>query len=85
MKSTALIASAVAALWLAGCGKKEEPPAAPPAPAPSPAPAAPAPTPVPPLPEPQPPKDAPPAPAPGQANDHSNPAFQGGGKPDPAK
>ena len=36
------------------------------------------------LPEPVVPKGAQiPSPAPGQANDHSSPAFKGGGKPDP--
>ena len=39
---------------------------------------------VPALPDPVVPKGAKiPSPAPGQANDHSSPAFKGGGKPDP--
>lgn len=55
--------------------------------APAPSEAGPVPTqPVPALPDPVVPKGTEtPSPAPGQANDHSNPAFKDGGKPDPHK
>ena len=75
-----------AALFVAGCEKKEDAPPDVPAPPPALLENAPLPvTPTPPLPEPDPAKEtAPPTPLPGQANDHSNPAFKEGGKEDPA-
>ncbi|WP_049780125.1 hypothetical protein [Aromatoleum aromaticum] len=75
-----------AALFLAGCEKKEEaPPDVPAQPSAQQENAPPPATPTPPLPEPDRPKEpTPPTPLPGQANDHSNPAFQEGGKKDPA-
>lgn len=83
-----LLPAAIAAVLLAtGCEKTQDKPAEAPAPPPAPAQsAAPPPTPTPPLPEPDPAKASmPPTPLPGQANDHSNPDFKGGGKPDPTK
>jgi hypothetical protein len=77
---------AVAAVLLVGaCGKKDD--AQPVAPAPpvmkSDAPSS---VPAPPLPAPDVPKGAAAQlPAPGQANDHSSPAFKGGGAPDKNK
>lgn len=74
-----------AALFLAGCEKADEtqPEAPRQPPAQQESPVAPM-TPSPPLPETNPPTDnPPPTPQPGQANDHSNPAFKSGGKPDP--
>ena len=76
------------ALFAAGCTKTSEPPPpgvpkqAPPAQGTSSAPAVV----VPPMPDANVPKGAEaPAPKPGQANDHSSPAFKGGGKTDPQK
>lgn len=71
----------VALAMIAGCGNKSEPKTAAPAPAQAAQPII-----VPP--PPAPPKavdDGIQRPTPGQANDHSNPEFKDGGKPDPKK
>jgi hypothetical protein len=76
----------VAASVLGGCGKKDEPRTAAPAPPVSRQDVQRPVEPTPPLPPPAttPEKDAE-LPKPGQANDHSSPAFKGGGAPDPKK
>jgi hypothetical protein len=76
-----------AALLIAGCGKKEEDRlAAPKPPESKPADVKQSTVPAPPLPAPNVPKGAAPElPKPGQANDHSSPAFKGGGVPDKNK
>lgn len=82
-----LVTAVVAALIAGGCGKKEDPRAAPGAPPVTRQDAQRAIEPTPPLPPPAvspSDKDAP-LPKPGQANDHSSPAFKAGGPPDPKK
>ena len=76
-----------AALLIAGCGKKEEERlAAPKAPVSKPEDVKQSTVPTPPLPSPNVPTGtAPELPKPGQANDHSSPAFKGGGVPDKNK
>ena len=85
MKSYLALAGLAAAAVLTACGKKDEPRTAAPAP---PVTKQEAQRPVEPTP-PLPPPAATPAkeelPKPGQANDHSSPAFKGGGAPDPKK
>jgi hypothetical protein len=77
----------VAAFVIAGCGKKEEERLVPPKPPESkPADVKQSTVPTPPLPAPNVPKGtAAELPKPGQANDHSSPAFKGGGVPDKSK
>ena len=76
-----------AALVFGGCGKKDADQPAAPKPPPMKADDAKQSTvPTPPLPAPDVPKNAEvEAPKPGQANDHSNPTFKGGGVPDKSK
>ena len=69
------------ALIFAGCGKRDDGPPAPVPPMKRDVPLVPAP----PLPKVAPDANPAPGPAPGQANDHSNPAFKGGGLPEPKK
>jgi hypothetical protein len=86
MKTYLVLAILAGASALGACGKKDEPRSAAPAPpltkqeAQRPV----EPTPALPPPTTTPAKDVE-LPKPGQANDHSNPAFKGGGTPDPKK
>lgn len=79
MKGYVPIALAFALISAAGCGKRDD---GPPVPAPPMKPDAPL-VPAPPLPKVAPDANPVPGPKPGEANDHSNPAFKGGGPPGP--
>ncbi len=73
------------ALISAGCGKRDDaPPAAPVPPMKKDSSESPL-VPSPPLPTVAPDSNPVPGPKPGEANDHSNPAFKGGGLPEPKK
>ena len=82
-----ILLAVTAALLAAGCGKKDEPKTAPGVAPVTRQDAQKAAAPTPPLPPPAvAPSDKDKAlPDPGQANDHSSPAFKGGGAPDPKK
>lgn len=76
--------AALAVFFLAGCEKDEAEPDVPPQPPVQEESSAVPITPPPPLPEADPPDETPPpTPLPGQVNDHSTPAFDEGGRPDP--